>query len=64
MTTGAPNIRLDSVCSVPPMWNIGDQAMKLSSRSQGWSTRLEIARAIMARWLITAAFGRPVVPLV
>ena len=46
------------------MWNIGAQAMKPSSSVARMSMRSTVMRAISARWLISAPFGSPVVPLV
>ena len=50
--------------SAAPMWNSGVQATKVRSGKKLPSARAMALRAIIARWLMTAAFGSPVVPLV
>ncbi len=60
---GAPDIRAPQVGSAAPEWKSGDQATKASSSVTRRSSLCAIIRAICARWLIRAPFGRPVVPL-
>ena len=46
------------------MWNSGAQAMNGSPGCTVLSMRPIMLRATIARWLISAPLGRPVVPLV
>ena len=64
MKTWPPPSSVVSVESVASMWNMGVQAMKASPGTSNWSSAAMQARAIVARWLISAPLGRPVVPLV